>query len=154
MKTVVAPPEGWSAVAGEGGRWQAPGGAAWLEVDPLEPLPDDRKGWGDRVLRRGVPSGGALEQVGLANSATELGWPVTVIATVVRDADGNPIEHRLSGFFEFLLYGGVVVFHARDAETFAELRAHIMERVIGQASPDLRGRELARIDELYDIGSG
>jgi hypothetical protein len=29
-----------------------------------------------------------------------------------------------------------------------------MERVIGQASPDLRGRELARIDELYDIAPG
>jgi hypothetical protein len=152
MKTVVELPDGWTAVPDQQPAcWQSPDGVAWIEVDPLGPLPEDRKGWGERVLRRGVPAGASLEQVGLQNGTTQLGWPVTLVATVVKDAGGQVGEHRLSGFYEFLLYGGAVVFRARDAETFARLRPQMLERVLGQARPDLRGPEVARIDEIYDI---
>src|SRR5687767_10744465 len=99
MKTMVVVPEGWTAVAERAdgvSRYQAPDGEAWLEIDPLAAMPEDRKGWGERVLGRDLPDGAALEQVGLANLATQLGWPVTVVATVIKDAAGLVIEHRLS----------------------------------------------------------
>ncbi len=152
MRTIVAAPEGWErSAAGERVRYGAPGGAAWLEVGPLEAMPEDRLAWSERVLGAELPPGGRVEQLAVTNATTELGWPFTLVETAILDATGAIVEHRLTAFYEFLLYGATVVLGARDAAKLDRGRSSAVAEVFTLARPDLRGGPVARIDELFDV---
>lgn len=153
MRICIDLPSTWtSRREGSGSVWTLEGTALRIEVDGLVSLPFDRKAWGNDVLRRAVALEARVDQVDLVATTGRTGWPVTVVTTLVRAPSGAILESRVSCFFEFLYYGGVVVCRIlpHDAERWTrELRTEVMACVIN-ATPDFRG-PVARIDELFEM---
>ncbi|MFN0253813.1 MAG: hypothetical protein ACKV2T_43505 [Kofleriaceae bacterium] len=153
MKLTFVPPDGWlTVVTPELTMHSLAGTSVRIEVLPLIPLPDDRRAWGENILRRHMPANGSVQQVHIADATTELGWPLTLVTTVLRDAAGVPVEGQLAAVFELLYYGGVIVCRTEpaDAAKWEELRPEIFRR-LGEVVPDFTTDEVERIDSLYDM---
>jgi hypothetical protein len=133
--------------------WTQEGTGVRVEVDPLVPLPDDRKAWGERVLGRDLPPGGAVTQTDLVNTTGSAGWPATVVSSVVRDAAGVAVEARTTFFYEMLLHGVALVCRvpAVDVQRWEqELRPILVEAMLA-AEADFRSAEVAHIGELWEM---
>jgi hypothetical protein len=149
-------PAPWTCESVRGLRvWTRPDVSARVEVDPLIELPPDRKLWGERVLGRGVPAGGSLRQTELVNSTSRSGWPITVVTTLALDPDGQPVELRVSTFYELLYYGTSVAAITPQAEVERwehDLREPVLAAML-EAEPWFRGEAVANVAELWDLAA-
>ncbi len=139
--------------AGDRMVWRRPDWSGRIEVDPLADLPGDRKDWGVRVLTRGLPPGGDLEQTDIVNSVNHKGWPLTMVSTTVRDAAHTPVESRITMFYELLYFGTTIAaIIDRDgvATWEATLRAPIIEAML-QLEPAFENGDVPNIAELWDM---
>ena len=154
MRMIFSLPAPWeSSPSGRLVVWKHPDTNIQIEVDPVGPLPDDRKAWGERVLYRNMPEGGSLEQTEILNSTNHQAWPVTIVSTLIRNKDKDGAEVRVSMFYEFVYFGGVVVCRiAGDAvERYeSEFRQPILDAMMSVA-PEMRDAKVANIDELWDM---
>ncbi|MGE5184504.1 MAG: hypothetical protein ACM31C_20680 [Acidobacteriota bacterium] len=133
--------------------WRRPDWSGRIEVDPLGELPGDRKDWGVRVLSRGLPPGGDVQQTDLVNSVNHRGWPLTMVTTTVLDAARQPVETRFTMFYEMLYFGttiAAIVDRSGVERWEAELRAPLIEAMLG-VEPSFESAEVASIGELWDM---
>lgn len=109
MKLLLAMPAPWTeTVTSKGTTWTRPDASVRVELGPLIPLPEDRKGWGETVIYAAVPPGGAVRQVDIVDTKTKRGWPATVVSLAYRDAAQQGAEFRVVMFLEILYYGATV----------------------------------------------
>jgi len=133
--------------------WTRPDCGIRVEVDGPFELPADRKVWGERVLTRDLPAGGGVRQLELVNSENHHGWPLTMVTTHALDAAGDPVEARVTLFYELLYYGAslAAIVPKADADRWdTELRAPVLDAML-HAEPRFRGEPVANVAELWDM---
>jgi hypothetical protein len=154
MNLVVTLPEPWVVTSvGDRLRWSRPDTGVVVEVSPLEPLPDDRKAWGEKIVYRSVPVGGFVNQTDIYTTEMTRGWAATVVTTIVGDTARQPLFAEINFVFELVYYGAVVTCRIPRGESKRyedELRPSITEAIM-DAHPDFTGGEVACVRELYAI---
>lgn len=133
--------------------WRRPDSRIRVEVDPLGPLPVDRKTWGEQVLFRNLPEGGSVRQTEILNAVNHKGWPATVVSTAALDADENAVESQITVFYEFLYFGTsiAVIIPADEVERWEdELRESVVDQMLS-AEPSFETDDVANVAELWDL---
>lgn len=152
MKLIFELPEPWVATNHEDRvRWGRMDTGVIIDVGPLEPLPDDRKAWGERIVYRSVPTGGFVTQTDIYTGEMTRGWVATVVTTVVQDPARQPLFAEINYVFELVYYGGVITCRIPRGESRRyedDLRPQITEAIM-DAHPDFTRGDVACIHELY-----
>ncbi len=134
-------------------RWERPDTGVVVEVSDLEPLPDDRKAWGEKIVYRSVPPGGFVQQTDILTTEMTRGWLATVVTTIVQDAARQPLFAEMNYVFELVYYGAVITCRIPRGESKRyeeELRPAIAEAIM-DVHPDFTGGPVASVRELYTM---
>jgi hypothetical protein len=130
-------------VAGVASYAIAPG--AMLEVHPLVALPPEPRTWGLAVVAAGVHH----RLIEVVEKHTELGWPITMIASEVFDPHTNATtEYRLHALFQFLELGGVAVIRAAAPASF-EQAVTFVRPLLPHVQPDFTTDEVPALAMVW-----
>ncbi len=109
MKLVLPLAAPWvESNTGNGSTWTHPDTRIRVEVEPLIPLPADRKAWAERVCYAPVTPGGSVQQVDIVDTKLGRGWLTTMVSLVYRTPEKERSEFRVVFFSEIGAHGGVV----------------------------------------------
>lgn len=110
---------------------------AKLDVHPLVPLPAELETWGRDVVGAGYPPE-RIRVIAVSEQTTDLGWPVTIAGSELRDESGTVVELRVHMLFRFLEVGGIAILRATSTSAFDQALEFI-KPLIAATRPDFHG---------------
>lgn len=119
-----------------------------VSYGPMLPAEAEADPWISQVLSEGIPQGGKLEIISRDAIFTDTGFPMLLVVSVVKNAEGNPVEARISGFYAMLSAMAVAIAQAPSAELLKPHEEEI-KNLLRSATPDWEAG-LCTIAALYE----
>ena len=100
------------------------------------------------LIEDDLPEGATCEWLSVAEQATRSGWPMTLVALRVLDAEQRVFEYRLAAVYKLLAYVAVACARIATGEAYERDRAALLD-LFASVRPEFAGAQVACIEDWY-----